>query len=152
MWPEDESLVFLIALLLYAVGAGLMNVMLTSEFFRKNQLEADQVAARQIQQTLTPAKVDEVPGYEVETFYKPLLEVGGDYFDIIELGGSERSSRLRMSPEKGCRRRCWQRIYKLWLEAARVLRRIRWPWPGRLTGTSAAIPRATALRPRSSLC
>ncbi len=87
MWPNDVSLVFLIALLLYAVGSGLMNVMLTSEFFRKNQLEADQIAARQIQQTLTPAEVDEVPGYEVETFYKPLREVGGDYFDVIELAG-----------------------------------------------------------------
>jgi serine phosphatase RsbU (regulator of sigma subunit) len=87
MWPEDESLVFLIALLLYAVGSGLMNVMLTSEFFRKTQLEADQVAARQIQQTLTPAKVDELPGYKVETFYKPLRDVSGDYFDVIELAG-----------------------------------------------------------------
>jgi len=87
MWPRDESLVFLIALLLYAVGAALMNGMLTSELVRKTQLEADQIAARQIQQTLTPAKVDEVPGYEVETFYKPLRDVGGDYFDVIELDG-----------------------------------------------------------------
>jgi phosphoserine phosphatase RsbU/P len=63
-----------------------MNRMLTSEFVRKTQLEADQVAARQIQQTLTSAKVDEVPGYEVEAFYKPLRDVGGDYFDVIELG------------------------------------------------------------------
>ena len=86
-WPKDESLVFLIALLLYAAGSGLMNVMLTSEFFRKTQLEADQIAARQIQQTLTPTKVDALPGYEVETFYKPLREVSGDYFDVIELEG-----------------------------------------------------------------
>jgi sigma-B regulation protein RsbU (phosphoserine phosphatase) len=69
------------------VGAALMNGMLTSEFFRKTQLEADQIAARQIQQTLTPAKVDEVPGYKVETFYRPLRDVGGDYFDIVDLGG-----------------------------------------------------------------
>lgn len=86
MWPRDESLVFLIALSIYAVGAALMNGMLTSELIRKTQLEADQIAARQIQQTLTPAKVDEVPGYEVETFYKPLRDVGGDCFDVIELG------------------------------------------------------------------
>jgi sigma-B regulation protein RsbU (phosphoserine phosphatase) len=87
MWPEDQSLVFLIALLFYAVGGGLMNVTLTSEFFRKTQLEADQIAARQIQQTLTPATVDPLPGYEVETFYKPLRDVGGDYFDVVGLGG-----------------------------------------------------------------
>jgi sigma-B regulation protein RsbU (phosphoserine phosphatase) len=88
MWPKDENLVFLIALLVYAAGSGLMNVMLTSEFFRKTQLEADQTAARQIQQTLTPATVDELPGYRVETFYKPLRDVSGDYFDVIELGGN----------------------------------------------------------------
>jgi sigma-B regulation protein RsbU (phosphoserine phosphatase) len=87
MWPTDQSLVFLIALVIYAVGAAMMNAMLISEFTRKTQLEADQIAARQIQQTLTPAKVDELPGYQVKTFYKPLREVGGDYFDVVELGG-----------------------------------------------------------------
>ena len=85
MWP-NEILVFLSAVVMYWVGGNLMNRMLTSEFVRKTQLEADQVAARQIQRTLTPIKVDEVPGYEVETFYKPLRDVGGDYFDVIELG------------------------------------------------------------------
>jgi sigma-B regulation protein RsbU (phosphoserine phosphatase) len=64
-----------------------MNGMLTSELVRKTQLESDQIAARQIQQTLTPTRVDEFPGYKVETFYKPLRDVGGDYFDVIELGG-----------------------------------------------------------------
>ncbi|HEY1209333.1 MAG TPA: PP2C family protein-serine/threonine phosphatase [Terracidiphilus sp.] len=62
-----------------------MNAMLTSEFVRKTQLEADQIAARQIQQTLQPEKLDALPGYELETFYKPFREVGGDYFDVIEL-------------------------------------------------------------------
>jgi sigma-B regulation protein RsbU (phosphoserine phosphatase) len=87
MWPEDEILVLAIALMLYAAGNALTNVALTSEFFRKTQLEADQTAARQIQQTLTPAEVDELPGYRVETFYKPLRDVSGDYFDVIELAG-----------------------------------------------------------------
>jgi sigma-B regulation protein RsbU (phosphoserine phosphatase) len=38
-----------------------------------------------IQQTLQPRKLEQLPGYEVEAFYKPLREVGGDYFDVIEL-------------------------------------------------------------------
>jgi phosphoserine phosphatase RsbU/P len=59
--------------------------MLTSEFVRKTQLETDQIAARQIQQTLQPGKLEELLGYEVQAFYKPLREVGGDYFDVIEL-------------------------------------------------------------------
>ena len=87
MWPEDEILVFAISLLLYAAGGALTNVALTSELVRKTQLEADQIAARQIQQTLQPGKLDALPGYELETFYKPFREVGGDYFDVIELAG-----------------------------------------------------------------
>ena len=59
--------------------------MLTSEFVRKTQLEADQIAARQIQQTLILQRLPELPGYEIETFYKPFREIGGDYFDVIEL-------------------------------------------------------------------
>lgn len=59
--------------------------MLTSEFVRKTQLESDVIAARQIQQTLQPTTWPKFPGYEIEALYKPFREVGGDYFDIIEL-------------------------------------------------------------------
>ena len=79
--PVSYVLVFL----LYYTGHCIQNGMLTSEFVRKTQLETDQIAARQIQQTLQPGKLEELPGYEVEAFYKPLREVGGDYFDVIEL-------------------------------------------------------------------
>jgi phosphoserine phosphatase RsbU/P len=79
--PVSYVLVFL----LFYTGRWIQNGMLTSEFVRKTQLENDQIAARQIQQTLQPGKLEEMPGYEVEAFYKPLREVGGDYFDVIEL-------------------------------------------------------------------
>jgi serine phosphatase RsbU (regulator of sigma subunit) len=86
IWPHGILLYGFVSLF-YVTGTWLMNAMLTSEFVRKTQLEADQIAARQIQQTLQPGKLDELPGYEVETFYKPFREVGGDYFDVIELAG-----------------------------------------------------------------
>lgn len=87
MWPK-AILVYPIGMALYLIGTGLMNGMLTSELVRKTELEADQIAARQIQQTLIPGKLPEFPGYTVETFYKPLREVGGDYFDVIDLPGN----------------------------------------------------------------
>jgi serine phosphatase RsbU (regulator of sigma subunit) len=87
MWPKG-TLLYASVWLLYVLGWGLMNGMLTSEFVRKTQLEADQIAARQIQQTLHPQKLDELPGYEVETLYEPFRDVGGDYFDLIELAGN----------------------------------------------------------------
>ncbi len=86
IWPHG-LLLYGFVCLFYLIGWGLMNAMLTSEFVSKTQLEADQIAARQIQQTLHPGKLDPLPGYEVETFYKPYREVGGDYFDVIELAG-----------------------------------------------------------------
>ena len=76
---------YLSAVLIYTIGLCIQNGMLTSEFVRKTQLETDQIAARQIQQTLHPEKLEQLPGYELKAFYKPLREVGGDYFDVIEL-------------------------------------------------------------------
>jgi serine phosphatase RsbU (regulator of sigma subunit) len=86
IWPHG-ILLYGFVWLFYVLGWWLMNSMLTSEFLRKTQLEADQIAARQIQQTLQPEKLDALPGYDLETFYKPFREVGGDYFDVIELAG-----------------------------------------------------------------
>jgi phosphoserine phosphatase RsbU/P len=95
MLPKPLSLYFLVLpkrpasfallILLFYIGYCIQNGMLTSEFIRKTQLEADQIAARQIQQTLQPEKLEPLPGYDVEMFYKPLREVGGDYFDVIGL-------------------------------------------------------------------
>ena len=79
--PVSYVLVFL----LFYTGRWIQNGILTSELVRKTQLETDQMAARQIQQTLQPGKLEELPGYELEAFYQPLREVGGDYFDVIEL-------------------------------------------------------------------
>jgi sigma-B regulation protein RsbU (phosphoserine phosphatase) len=84
MLPRRPAAIVLV-ILVYYVGRWLQNGLLTSEFVRKTQLEADQIAARQIQQTLQPGKLEELPGYELEALYKPLREVGGDYFDVIQL-------------------------------------------------------------------
>ena len=79
---------YMLVILGYLTGHWIQNGMLASEFVRKTQLETEQIAARQIQQTLQPEKLEPLPGYELEAFYKPLREVGGDYFDVIELPGN----------------------------------------------------------------
>jgi phosphoserine phosphatase RsbU/P len=84
IWPKNGWL-FADVFLIYFLGYMLMNGMLTSEFARKTQLESDLVAARKIQQTLVPQDLQSPPGYAVEAFYKPFREVGGDYFDVIDL-------------------------------------------------------------------
>ena len=85
---RDNKLVLYLALfLLYLVGDRVMHGLVTSEIICKIQLEADQIAAQQIQRTLQPEKLDPLPGYEMEVFYEPFRAVGGDYFDVIELAG-----------------------------------------------------------------
>jgi len=79
---------YLFVLGLYMTGFWIMNGMLTSELVRKTQLESERIAAQQIQKTLHPQKVEDLPGYKVEVSYVPYREVGGDYFDVIELPGN----------------------------------------------------------------
>jgi phosphoserine phosphatase RsbU/P len=82
--PRRAPFMFMV-IVIYMVGLCLVNGLLTSEFIRKTQLEADQTAAEQIQKTLHPQNVEKLPGYELEMFYKPVRGVGGDYYDIIQL-------------------------------------------------------------------
>src|ERR1700683_265524 len=70
---------------LFLIGLVLLNGALTSEFVRKMQLESDQIAAQQIQQTLQVQNPESPLGYDLQTFYKPFRDVGGDYFDVIAL-------------------------------------------------------------------
>ena len=84
MWPPVPFL-YGCVWFLYFMGYCVTNVTLTLELVRKTQLESDQIAARQIQQTLHPQQLENAPGYEMEMSYDPFRGVGGDYFDIITL-------------------------------------------------------------------
>jgi phosphoserine phosphatase RsbU/P len=83
MWPREGLLLY--CWLLFVAGGLLLNGMLSSEFLRKTQLESDLTGARRIQQTLQPQSSIAVPGYEIQTTYRPFRDVGGDYFDVVEL-------------------------------------------------------------------
>ena len=47
--------------------------------------QAELRIARDIQLTLLPDKVPELPGWEVTKHYQPAREVGGDFYDFMEL-------------------------------------------------------------------
>ena len=87
MWPSGVIL-YATILLIYYIGFCMQNATLASELIRKTQLESEQFAAQKIQKTLQPTTIDEIPGYEVDAFYKPLRAVGGDYFDVVDLPGN----------------------------------------------------------------
>jgi sigma-B regulation protein RsbU (phosphoserine phosphatase) len=44
--------------------------------------------AREIQQSLLPKEIPQLPGIAVATAWQPALAVGGDYFDVLRLDGN----------------------------------------------------------------
>ncbi|HTQ62489.1 MAG TPA: PP2C family protein-serine/threonine phosphatase [Candidatus Solibacter sp.] len=42
--------------------------------------------AREIQESLLPKEIPQLPGFEVASAWKPARAVGGDYFDVLKLG------------------------------------------------------------------
>jgi phosphoserine phosphatase RsbU/P len=85
---EHKLVLYLSVFLLYVIAERVVNGLVTSEIVRKTQLEADQIAAQQIQKTLQPEKLEVLVGYEMDVFYEPFRAVGGDYFDVIDLPGN----------------------------------------------------------------
>ena len=52
---------------------------------RRERLEQELRIARLIQQTLLPRELPELPGWELAAYYRPAREVGGDFYDFIDL-------------------------------------------------------------------
>jgi Stage II sporulation protein E (SpoIIE) len=44
--------------------------------------------AREIQESLLPKQIPQLPGFEVASAWQPARAVGGDYFDVLKLGES----------------------------------------------------------------
>lgn len=53
---------------------------------QKEVLDKELALARQVQQDLLPAGIDERPGVEFSTYFEPSAAIGGDYFDILTAG------------------------------------------------------------------
>ncbi len=51
----------------------------------RERIEQELKVASLIQQTLLPTAEPDLPGYDVSAFYKPAREVGGDFYDFLEL-------------------------------------------------------------------
>ncbi|MBN2417578.1 SpoIIE family protein phosphatase [bacterium] len=64
-----------------------------TEKFRKSQvdlaeqerLQKEMQVAQEIQQTLLPDKFPDIEGFEIASYYEAAKEVGGDYYDFVEV-------------------------------------------------------------------
>jgi steroid delta-isomerase-like uncharacterized protein len=58
-----------------------------AEARERERLEQELQVARRIQQALLPETVPELDGWEVTAYYQPAREVGGGFYDFLELVG-----------------------------------------------------------------
>jgi phosphoserine phosphatase RsbU/P len=56
------------------------------EIVEKQRMEKEMALARTIQRSLLPEAPPVVPGYELAVLNEPCFEVGGDYYDFLNLG------------------------------------------------------------------
>jgi hypothetical protein len=66
---------------------------------RRAALELEFANAREIQQVLVPESLPTIPGFTLSSSYKPALEVGGDFFQIVPL--DERSTLIVLGDVSG---------------------------------------------------
>ncbi|MGB8536843.1 MAG: SpoIIE family protein phosphatase [Acidobacteriaceae bacterium] len=52
---------------------------------RQTRMEMEVKSAREVQQVLVPETVPTVPGFAIDSVYKPAAELGGDFFQVIAL-------------------------------------------------------------------
>jgi hypothetical protein len=55
----------------------------------KAALDTELAAAREIQRLMVPEELPPAPGYAIESIYRPAAQVGGDFFQVIPLGGGQ---------------------------------------------------------------
>lgn len=68
---------------LFWVSLGLILLLRTIRISREQaHLESELEAARQVQNVILPEQGETVPGYSVETVYRPAKQVGGDFYQV----------------------------------------------------------------------
>lgn len=60
-------------------------VRLHEQLAERQQLEKELLVAQNFQKMLLPAKPPEIDGYDIAAFNRPAREVGGDYYDFIQV-------------------------------------------------------------------
>ena len=80
--PEDLKLLSGVA---YQASIALENARLYEQLLAREQIERDLELAGQMQRSILPDQLPELPGYHFFAHYAAAHEVGGDYYDFISL-------------------------------------------------------------------
>ncbi|HOK44687.1 MAG TPA: SpoIIE family protein phosphatase [Bryobacteraceae bacterium] len=68
------------------LSAAANQIAVAIENLRFEQQEREFEKAREIQQRLLPARIPQAPGIQIAGAWQPARAVGGDYYDVLELG------------------------------------------------------------------
>lgn len=68
------------------LAAAANQIAVAIENLRFEQQEREFEKAREIQQALLPGRIPQAPGIEIAGAWQPARAVGGDYYDVLELG------------------------------------------------------------------
>ena len=83
MYHQEKTLLSTLAA---HAAASLSNAIHFKELETKARLEGELEAARNIQQSLTPREMPDIPHVTIAGIYQPAYEVGGDYLDYFQCG------------------------------------------------------------------
>lgn len=81
---EDEET---LSLLCDHAAVAIENARMHRDLLRKQQIESDLAFATSIQLSFLPQCVPELPDFFFHAYYRPALEVGGDFYDFVPLDG-----------------------------------------------------------------
>jgi sigma-B regulation protein RsbU (phosphoserine phosphatase) len=85
---SDEDLESL-GMLLNFVSVAVENSVLVKDKLKQQKMAQEMAIAKQVQETILAAKVDQIGGAEIGAVYFPAGEVGGDFYDILKLSETE---------------------------------------------------------------
>lgn len=71
-------------------AVALTTARLHRQIVERERLQEELRLAAEIQQTLQPQEREDVPGLKLDTLFRPCLDVGGDYFDMIPIDDEDR--------------------------------------------------------------
>ena len=81
---ENKDLEILVGIAVVA-GIAIENAQLHEQEIEKRLVKQDLDLARQVQMAFLPNVATHIPGYSFFQYYNPAQQIGGDYFDYIEL-------------------------------------------------------------------
>jgi hypothetical protein len=86
-WPFPFGLYDVSVWMIVLAVLGIVVLRFARSRQEEDQLKGEREAARAVQQVLIPDAISGVPGFKIESVYKPAGEVGGDFFQILPIEG-----------------------------------------------------------------